>query len=130
MTERAGDEQICLAFQSRSLDDAGWRISVRLDGRDIDGKAGLPKCSHKVISAALVNLLVVGDGNQDNTRGLFQQEPGACQCPRDGGSSIPGDGNSIDPAAKIVRGEKQERSTAFKQHALDQRPHQFRGFQN
>ncbi|MGO8168807.1 hypothetical protein ACC780_37715, partial [Rhizobium ruizarguesonis] len=54
MTERAGDEQICLSFQSRSLDYAGWRISVRLDGRDIDGKAGLPKFSHKVISASLL----------------------------------------------------------------------------
>lgn len=130
MTECAGDEQICLVFQGGSLNDAGWRISLRLHGCDIDSKTSLPKRSRKVIPAALVNLLIIGDGNQDDTRYPFQQEPGTRQCPRDGGSSIPGDGDSIDPAAEIIRGEKQERSPAFKQHALDQRPHQHRCFQN
>ncbi len=130
MAERAGDEQICLAFQGGGLNDAGWRVSLRLHGCDIDCKTSLSERGRKAVSGALVNLLIIGDGNQDDTRDLFQQQSGACQCPRDSGSSIPGDGDSIDAAGEIIRGKKQERSTAFKQHALDQRPHQFRCFQN
>ncbi|MBB4504067.1 hypothetical protein GGE48_000013 [Rhizobium leguminosarum] len=105
MAECAGDEQICLAFQGGSLNDAGWRVFLRLHGCDIDGKTSLSERGHKAVSRAFVNLLIIGDGNQDDTRDLFQQQSGACQCPRDSGSSIPGDANSLDPAAEIIRGK-------------------------
>lgn len=66
MAERTTDQQICLALQGGCLNDAGDWFSIRLYSRDIDGKSSPLKRGRKAVAAVLVDLLVVGDGNQDD----------------------------------------------------------------